>query len=200
MGDSRPAIPWITLLIMALCIGHFALMCLSGASPIDPTAEEILDAGGNFAPYTLDGEWWRLLSSGFVHVGLVHLAFNMYILLSTGTQTERLFGPLRYPVVYLVSVLGGSLLSVAVQDDVVSAGASGALFGLFGAIGAYMLRNRGLVPADVRKATLKDVGVCIAINLLYGLKAGIDNWCHVGGLAAGFLCGLALASPPRAAR
>ena len=190
-------VPWLTCLLMAACIGVFAWMCIAGMDPFDPSGEDLIAAGGNFAPLTLFGEWWRLLSSGFVHGGLVHLAFNMYVLFSVGRQAERLFGHLLYAMVYLAALIGGSLVSIAVHDDVVSVGASGALFGIFGAIFAYMLRNRGAVPSRIRKETLKGVGLCIVYNLAYGMKAGIDNWCHVGGLAAGFACGLVAAFPPR---
>ena len=191
--------PWLTYLLMAASIGVFAWMCISRMDPLNPSVEDLLAAGGNFAPATLFGEWWRLLSSGFVHGGLVHLAFNMYVLFSVGRQAERLFGHLLYAMVYLGALLGGSLVSIAVHDDVVSVGASGALFGIFGALFAYMLRNRGAVPDRIRKDTLKNVGLCIVYNLAYGMKAGIDNWCHVGGLAAGFACGLVAAFPPKVA-
>lgn len=195
--DSNVGAPWLTYALMAVCIGVFIWMCVLRIDPLDPSVENLLAAGGNFAPATLFGEWWRLLSSGFVHGGLVHLAFNMYVLFSVGRQAEKLFGHLLYAMVYLASMLGGSLVSIAVHDDVVSVGASGALFGLFGATFAYMLRNRGAVPDRIRKDTLKNVGLCIVYNLAYGMKAGIDNWCHVGGLAAGFACGLVAAFPPK---
>lgn len=194
--ESGVPTTWLSYLIMAACIVLFGWMCFSGADPIDPAVESLLAAGGNFAPDTLSGEWWRLLSSGFVHCGVMHLAFNMYVLFSAGRLAERFFGHLLFGMIYLGSLLGGSLLSVAVHDNIVSAGASGALFGTFGAIFAYMLRNKGAVPAQIRKATLKSVGTCIVLNLLYGLKAGIDNWCHAGGLVAGFVCGLVAAFPP----
>ena len=190
-------VTWLTYLLMAACIGVFVWMCVMRMDPLDPSVEDLFAVGGNFAPMTLFGEWWRLLSSGFVHGGLVHLAFNMYVLFSVGRQAERLFGHLLYAMVYIGALIGGSLVSIAVHDDVVSVGASGALFGIFGAIFAYMLRNRGAVPSRIRKETLKGVGLCIVYNLAYGMKAGIDNWCHVGGLAAGFACGLVAAFPPR---
>ncbi len=157
----------------------------------------MLRAGGNFAPETLNGAWWRLLSSGFVHIGIVHLFFNMYVLYSTGCLVEQFFGHILYAGVYTGAMLGGSLLSIAVHQNVVSAGASGALFGLFGAILAFMLRCRESVPAKIRKNLVQNASVCIGYNLLYGVQAGIDNWCHLGGAIAGFACGYIAAIPLR---
>lgn len=172
----------------------------------------LLDWGANFAPYTLTGQPWRLLTSAFLHGSWVHLALNMYMLVVLGTVLERAGGTLRFGVAYLLSALGGSLLSalwhgyhevgsttfafgVALASSgirpVVSVGASGALMGLAGAAAAFALQRRrdsaGDAPVAINVGAL---GQVIAINLGSGfLISGIDQAAHLGGVVVGFIAG-----------
>ncbi len=189
---------WVSYLVIAACTAYFIWMCLHGMNPVDPSVEDIFNGGGNLSAATFRyGQWWRLLSSGFVHCGILHLFLNMWFLFAIGRQAERFFGHLLYALIYLAALVGGSMLSGAINDRIVSAGASGALFGLVGAIVAYMLRNRGNIPPSIRSQSMKNMFSCIFINLVYGMRPGIDNWCHIGGLVAGFVCGLIAAFPLR---
>ncbi|WP_261314024.1 rhomboid family intramembrane serine protease [Burkholderia ambifaria] len=172
----------------------------------------LLDWGANFAPYTLTGQPWRLLTSAFLHGSCTHLALNMYMLVVLGTVLERAGGTLRFGVAYLLSALGGSLLSalwhgyhevastsfafgVALESSgirpVVSVGASGALMGLAGAAAAFALQRRrdsaGDAPVAINLGALWQV---IAINLGSGfLISGIDQAAHLGGVVVGFVAG-----------
>lgn len=194
--------PWVTCLIAALCAGNFLWMCFSGGSFLEtflePGGDAVFRAGGNLPWATLAGEPWRLLSSAFVHVGALHLFFNLYVLLVTGPTVERLFGHALYALVYAGAAISGSLLTSAMRMDVVSAGASGALFGLFGALLAYALRCRGGIPDPIRGKMVQNAIVCVILNFAYGAtRPNIDNWCHLGGLIGGFLCGCVAALPLR---
>jgi len=172
------------------------LMVVRGAGAMDPTGEELIAWGANYGPMTLAGQWWRLLSSAFLHIGVVHLLVNMWALWSIGPFVERLLGNARYLALYLLAALGGSLASVAWNPQIISAGASGALFGVFGAFMANLIRHRREIPPSVRASMWKNVLVLGAINIGYGLiRPGIDNAAHLGGLGTGFLAGLVLARP-----
>ncbi len=172
----------------------------------------LLDWGANFAPYTLTGQPWRLLTSAFLHGSWVHLALNMYMLVVLGTVLERAGGTLRFGVAYLLSALGGSLLSalwhgyhevgsttfafgVALASSgirpVVSVGASGALMGLAGAAAAFALQRPRDSAGDAPVAiNLGALGQVIAINLGSGfLISGIDQAAHLGGVVVGFIAG-----------
>ena len=172
----------------------------------------LLDWGANFAPYTLTGQPWRLLTSAFLHGSWVHLALNMYMLVVLGTVLERAGGTLRFGVAYLLSALGGSLLSalwhgyhevgsttfafgVALASSgirpVVSVGASGALMGLAGAAAAFALQRPRDSAGDAPVAiNLGALGQVIAINLGSGfLISGIDQAAHLGGVVVGFIVG-----------
>lgn len=132
------------------------------------------------------GQVWRLLTAMFLHIGALHLLFNLYALYFLGPQVEGLFGHRRFAAIYLVGGLFGSLASYAFVDNL-SAGASGAIFGLVGALTVYFLRYRDQFGARA-KAILQNMVVIIAINFIFGLSApGIDNWGHLGGLAGGAL-------------
>jgi len=178
------------------------------------TNETLIAWGANFAPLTLTGEPWRLLTSAFLHGGWTHLLMNMYMLAVLGPILERTIGALRFAVVYLLSALGASLLSAfwfgyhevesfvsAGIHPVVSVGASGALMGLAGAAAAVCLRyamsRRGWdePPVPIRSSA---IGQVIAINLISGFFiSGIDQAAHVGGVLVGFIVGMAVCRPQR---
>ena len=131
------------------------------------------------------GEYWRLLTPMFLHVGLAHLFFNSYALYIYGPAVERLFGRIKFILVYLVSGLVGSLLSYLLSPNN-AAGASGAIFGLMGSLLYFRKEKRNLFQRVFGPGLLMIIG----INLLYGfIQPGIDNWGHIGGLVGGFLMG-----------
>ena len=150
----------------------------------------------NFGPATLEGQWWRLFTATFLHFGLVHLLFNMLGLWSLGSLTERLFGWRSFLIIYLASGLCASLASLWWHPLLNSAGASGAIFGVLGALLAFMVNPRTRIAPHIAKAQRNSALIFIAYNLLNGAThVGIDNAAHVGGLLAGFMLGWALALP-----
>jgi rhomboid protease GluP len=150
--------------------------------------------GANFGPAILQGEIWRLFTSMFLHVGFMHLAFNGYALYIFGLEMESLYHPGRYLIVYILSGLFGSLASFATRGpDVLSAGASGAIFGIIGMNLAFFLLHRAAL-GQLGRLRLQNTLVIIGINLIFGFTVpGIDNMAHLGGLLAGFILGYGLA-------
>lgn len=181
---------YITYAIIAINVVVFLAMALTGVSIFEPTGIDIIKWGANFAPLTLSGDWWRLLSCVFVHIGIIHIAFNMYALLSVGIYLEPMLGKTRYIVAYLCTGVFASLASLWWHTEPVpSAGASGAIFGMYGVFLALLTTH--IIPKQIRKALLQSIVIFVGYNLLYGLKSGIDNAAHMGGLLSGALIGYA---------
>jgi rhomboid protease GluP len=189
---------YVTRALVAINVGVFVLMVASGVSAISPSGEDLVRWGADFGPKTLAGEWWRLLTATVVHVGVLHIAFNMWVLLAAGPLVERLLGNVGFLVLYVVAGLTGSVTSLLWNPMLVSAGASGAIFGLFGALVAVALRQRGSIPME-QVTQLRNSGLAfVAYNLVFGLfLPNIDVAAHLGGLAGGFLGGLVLRQPLR---
>ena len=138
------------------------------------------------------GEYWRLLTATFLHIGLLHLLFNSWALYMFGPLIERYYGPLRFLVIYFIAGLGGSIASFAFSPGD-SAGASGAIFGLISALAVYFWQHRRLTGAQGR-TQLINAAFLIVLNLGLGVSVlRVDNWGHLGGLIAGAIAGLALA-------
>jgi rhomboid protease GluP len=138
------------------------------------------------------GEYWRLFTSMFLHIGVMHLAFNGYALVVIGTELESILGWIRFLIVYLLSGLFGSLASYAFSPHL-SAGASGAVFGLIGALAVFFALYRRELGSFGRRR-LGQIGFLIVINLFLGFtQQGIDNLAHLGGLVSGIVLGWALA-------
>jgi membrane associated rhomboid family serine protease len=149
---------------------------------------DLLNWGANFRPLTTDGQWWRLLTSTFLHGGLMHILANMYGLIFVGIFLEPLLGAKKYAFVYLLTGILASVASIWWYDATVSVGASGAIFGLYGFFLASLLLK--VFPPDFGKAFLASTLVFVVFNLLMGFTGGIDNAAHIGGLLSGFILGL----------
>lgn len=179
---------YITYAIIGINVLLFILMAINGAGIIEPNSLVHISWGSNYTPLTLSGDWWRLVSNIFLHFGIIHLAMNMYCLYTVGVYLEPMLGKVKYTTAYLCT---GVLASVASlwwhKDGVNSAGASGAIFGLYGLFLALLTTN--LIPKQVRQSLLQSIGIFVAYNLLYGMKSGVDNAAHVGGLVSGFIIG-----------
>lgn len=152
--------------------------------------------GAGYGPLITDGEWYRLFTSMFLHFGISHLANNMLILFVLGQRLEPAVGGVRYLLIYLLSGFGGNLISWGMEmkssNYAVSAGASGAVFGVMGAMIYVILRNKGRV-ADL---STKKMMIMAAFSLYFGFtSAGVDNAAHVGGLICGFLAAFLLYHP-----
>jgi membrane associated rhomboid family serine protease len=133
------------------------------------------------------GELWRLVTPIFIHAGVIHLAVNMYSLYVIGPAVERFFGRARLLTVYLLAGISGVVLSLALNPGP-SVGASGAIFGLLGALTAFLYTHRKLF-GPAAQAQLRQIGFVLALNLILSLTPGIDAWGHLGGLIAGAACG-----------
>ena len=190
----RSVVPSVTHAIFGINIAVFLGMALSGISITDPTTQELLRWGANSAQLTLAGDWWRLVTSMFLHIGIIHIAFNMWCLWGLGALCENLYGPWTFAAVYFISGVSGSLASIAYHPHGVSAGASGAIFGLAGAlISAYTLGDFSAPRAAVA-GSLRSILVFAGYNLIFGAMSGItDNAAHVGGLVGGLLLGALIA-------
>ena len=184
----------VTQIIFGLNAAVFVGMMLAGAGLMGPSSQMAVDWGANFGPLTLSGEWWRLVSSCFVHFGLLHIGFNMWCLWSLGELAERLYGRATFAVLYLLCGIGGSLGSIAWHGmPVVSAGASGAIFGIAGAVIASLKlgnTNNRWMASSIMQSLLIFVGY----NVVFGAISGAtDNACHFGGLFTGLLLGALIA-------
>ena len=178
-GDE-PMVTYVLLGIIVLVqIGAMA----SGASASGSSfggSELILD-GAVSRPAIADGEYWRLVTSGFLHAGFLHLAFNAFALYVLGTMLEPAIGRLRFATIYFVSLLAGSFGALLFEPHGLTVGASGAIFGLMGAA-VVVMRNRGINPME------SGLGVWLGINLLFTFAIpGISIGGHLGGLIGGAL-------------
>ena len=196
---ARAATPRVVVsrAFVAACVLAYLAMVLSGVAPMDPSPKDLIDWGGNLgAAVALDGEGWRLLTSMFLHGGLIHLALNMWCLWQAGPLVERLYGNVGFALLYLASGLGGSLAGARVHPMVVGVGASGAIFGIFGGLLAFLLTHRAAIPASVLRPIRASAIGFVIYNGVFGLVyPGIDNAAHLGGLATGFVAGLLLRRP-----
>ena len=168
-------------------------MVASGVSWITPQTDQVLRWGADYGPYTLSGQYWRLITSMFLHFGIIHIFGNMWCLWSLGQLTEKLIDSVSLVGLYLVTGIGASLLSLSWDPMRVSAGASGAIFGIAGALISVLYFGKlGLQPASVKKL-LGYVVRFAFLNLLFGLQGHIDNMAHLGGLVTGLIAGFFLA-------
>ena len=153
----------------------------------------LMKAGLVYAPAVAAGEWWRIITSAFLHFGVLHLALNMYGLYLFGPIIEQMYGHVEYLVAYLLCAVGGSVLTILAAPDSGAAGASGAIFGLLGM--AFVVSRRHHVMLDRRtRAILSQVGTLLVINLVLTFSLRGISWTgHVGGLAVGVVIGWLLA-------
>jgi len=187
---------YATPAIVAINILVFLLMAADGAGVVQPDGLVHVRWGSNFGPLTAGGEWWRLFTCMFLHFGVIHLAFNMWALYDTGRLVERLYGNAHFVVLYVAAGLCGSMASLLWNPMVNSAGASGAIFGVYGALLAYVVRPGSEVPVSVMTEHRNSTVVFILYSLFYGFShSGIDNAAHLGGLAGGAAVGWLLARP-----
>ena len=184
--DIQP--PYVTYAILGINIAAWILMSFVGLLMGWNQNAQLLYFGAKVNQLVAQGEYWRLFTAMFLHVGLMHLFFNSYALYLYGPAVEKLFGKIKFTLVYVVSGLMGSLLSYLFSPNP-AAGASGAIFGLMGSLLYFRREKRSLFQRVFGPGLLMIIG----INLIYGfIQPGIDNWGHIGGLLGGFLTGNAL--------
>ncbi|MBS1850236.1 MAG: rhomboid family intramembrane serine protease [Acidobacteria bacterium] len=190
-GNTLPI--GITQILIGINATIFVFMVVAGNSVMDPSTKVLLRLGANFAPYTLSGEWWRLITYMFLHGGIIHIAFNMWCLWDLGRLSESLYGRWTYLGVYLLCGVGGGVAS-AWRGANPSVGASGAIFGLAGALIASFYLGEFSLPRFVIQSTLRSLVIFAVVNL--GLGAAmpfVDNSAHVGGLVTGLILGALIA-------
>lgn len=181
--------PYITIGLIITNIIIFIVLEWKGNS-LD--AEYMMEMGAVYPEkIQVDGEYWRLITATFMHFGFSHLLNNMVLLGTAGQILERAIGPLKYLILYLLAGVGGSTLSYVQMlhsgDYAVAAGASGAIFGIVGALLWIVIRNKG----HYETLTGKGLVAMIVLCLYYGISTGgVDNWGHIGGLIGGFLIGI----------
>lgn len=171
----------------------YVWISLSGPGGLD----EFIDWGANFGPATLGGEWWRLLTATFIHAGVIHLFFNMLALWNLGAIVEGALGSACFASIYFLSGLAGSITSLAWHPHATSVGASGAIFGLFGALIGLLAKRRLIYGEPIDRATIKSFALNIFLNLAISLLPGIDFAAHFGGLIAGLIVGFLIEPHPQ---
>lgn len=177
-----------TPILIDLNILVFIVMVASGVGIMSPSTLSLLKWGADFGPLTLTGDWWRAVTCNFIHIGAFHLLMNMYAFMYVGLLLEGLIGSRRMFMSYLLTGLCSAAFSLYMHGETISAGASGAIFGLYGIFLAFLFFHR--IAKEQRKALLTSILIFVGYNLVYGMKAGIDNAAHIGGLLSGFLLGI----------
>jgi len=185
----------VTQAIFGINVAVFVVMLLSGVSMLsNPSGQDLVRWGANFGPLTVGGEWWRLLTCVFIHGGLLHIAFNMWCLWDLGRLAESVYGHWTFAAVYFLSGLSASLASVIWNPVILSVGASGAIFGIAGALIASFYLGEFSLPRAAMSGMLRSVVMFVGYNLFFGaVIARTDNAAHIGGLLMGLLLGALIA-------
>jgi membrane associated rhomboid family serine protease len=177
----RGATPVVTYALIAINVVVELVVLATGGSLSGVGTSSLVTDGAVSRHAVADGEWWRLITSGFLHAGLIHIGFNMIMLYLLGTMLEPAVGRVRFALIYFVSLLAGSFGALVAQPHGLTLGASGAVFGLAGA-GVVVLRHRGINPME------SGLGFFIIFNLFIGFTvSGISVGGHIGGLVGGAL-------------
>lgn len=194
-------LPFITYGIIAIC-ATVAFLDLTldptalggGVNPLFGRGGPLIELGAVSGPTVASGEWYRVLTSGFLHLGLPHLLLNMYSLYLFGPLVERMYGHLEFLAIYLLAIVGGSVLTLLLEPVPGAAGASGAIYGLFGVVFVAARRHR-VVASGQSRALMSQVGTLLVINLIFTFVVPYISWTgHIGGLVVGGLLGFLL--PP----
>ncbi len=187
--------PWVRqrsigVSLTQLLLGiNVAVFLLALAFPV------IDDLGVNYGPYTVSGQYWRLATYMFLHGGFIHIAFNMWCLWDLGALCESLYGRATFAAVYLITGVAGGVASVGWRPLGATVGASGAIFGLAGALVASFYLGEFSLPRAAISGTLKSLAFFVVINVaLGGMFPGVDNACHIGGLISGLILGALIAT------
>jgi rhomboid protease GluP len=197
LGGLIPHARFTTMLIMLINTGLYVAMVLhtqaaAQGMTFDFDGRTLLEFGAKFGPLMMQGEWWRLVTAGFLHGGILHILMNMWVLFDLGAQTEEMYGTPRYLSIYFVATVTGFLASFFWAPQVPSVGASAGICGLIGAMIALGVRDRTSFGADIRRFYVRWVIYLLVFGLLFPQT---DNAAHIGGLAGGFAVGYIAGTP-----
>lgn len=189
----------ITTVLFALCVMVFLIMVVTDGFKLSLFAsgfsfENSLNWGANFGPLTIGGQYWRLVTYEFVHGNILHIVMNMWCLWSLGQLAERLFGGWQTAVIYILTGVGGGLASLAYEPQRWSVGASGAIFGITGAILSGLKFGDLSVTAGQRRSAISSMVTFVIISFAWGGLGNTDNMCHLGGFVSGLIIGLPLSA------
>lgn len=183
--------PTVTMAIIGINAAVFLAMTLSGSSLMGGNAEQLMRWGADAGQDVfVDGEWWRTITSAFVHIGIIHIFFNMWCLWNLGQMAERIYDKGTYLYAYLLCGVGGSIASLAWQPTAITAGASGAIFGVAGLLITTFWMGNLPIPREQTSAMMRSLLGFAGYNLLFGAAVpGISNSAHIGGLFSGLVLG-----------
>jgi membrane associated rhomboid family serine protease len=175
-----------TVTLIAINVVVYLIEIAGGSGGINNPSGKVVFNFGLFGPFVHEGDWYRLLTSGFLHASLIHIGFNMFLLYFIGRILEPALGTLRFTVLYFAALLAGSLGVMILDPNALTLGASGAIFGILGAT-FVLARGRGM------DAIAGEIGFLIVINLIFSFTAAnVSIGAHLGGLVAGVICGGAI--------
>ena len=184
----------LTQILFGANIAVFLAMALASGTVMDFPFATAFHFGASVGPYTLSGQWWRLFTYMFLHAGLIHIAFNMWCLWDLGALCESLYGRWTFLTIYLLTGIAGGVASLGWNPSGSTVGASGAIFGLAGALIASFYLGEFSLPSIAIKGTLRSLLFFAGFNLVFGsMFPGVDNACHVGGLVSGLIAGALIA-------
>ena len=189
----------VTCILIALNVLVYVAMVIGHVSPTWPTSAALVRWGADSGVDVIaHHQWWRILSAAFVHIGIVHLAMNMWALWVLGTLAEAVLGTYLYIGIYIAGAISASLASLFWRPTVVGAGASGAIIGILGALVSVLKFARLPLPEPVLRSTLRSLVQGAVLTLLIGVFGPIDNAAHIGGLICGLIIGFSLSWTRRA--
>jgi rhomboid protease GluP len=190
------------VLLAVIALVFIAVSLYGGGINATEDPQVLVNAGAKYNPYIIERhEYWRLITAMFLHIGIPHILINSWSLYILGTLIERFYGWARFLAIYFIAGLGGSIASFALSPNSISAGASGAIVGLLGAMIAYFGLHRRLLGAQGRSYLLNGLFNVVFMVLTGVFLSGVvDNWAHLGGLVTGAIAGLALAPRYRPGR
>ena len=184
----------LTQVLFGANIAVFLAMAMASGTVMDFPFQTAFRFGASVGPYTLSGQWWRLFTYMFLHAGLLHIAFNMWCLWDIGALCEALYGRWTFLTIYLLTGVAGGVASLGWNPSGSTVGASGAIFGLAGALIASFYLGEFSLPSIAIKGTLRSLLFFAGFNLVFGsMFPGVDNACHVGGLVSGLIAGALIA-------
>jgi len=198
LGGLIPHVRFNTSMILLINIGLFLATVMFSSRAGNSQAlwnidiGTLRDFGAKWNAALAAGQWWRLVTAGFLHGGLLHIAMNSWVLFELGAQVEEMYGSSRMLVIYFAATVAGFYLS-ALRSASISVGASAGLMGFMGAMIAYGMMSRSSIGAEIRSMYVRWVVIILAMGLVAQLRT--DNWAHVGGLTAGFVIGYIAGTP-----